>query len=186
MKIVIISASVRIDRQSHRVALYFEQYIREHNLAEVEILDLKKYNFPLFEERLQFQVNPSQGVLEFSDKISTADGIIIVTPEYNGGYPASLKNAIDLLYTQWKHKPVAIASASNGPFGGAQVNTSLAFSLWKIGVILVPSLFLVPKIQDAYDEDGTPVNKEDAEKRTKIFMDELTWCMQACSKMETI
>ena len=98
MKIVIISASVRIDRQSHRVALYFEQYIREHKLAEVEILDLKKYNFPLFEERLQFLVNPSPGVLEFADKVATADGIIIVTPEYNGGYPASLKNAIDLLY----------------------------------------------------------------------------------------
>ncbi len=186
MKIVIISASVRIDRQSHRVALYFEQYIREHKLAEVEVLDLKKYNFPLFEERLQFLVNPSPGVLEFADKVATADGIIIVTPEYNGGYPASLKNAIDLLYAQWKHKPIAIASASNGPFGGAQVNTSLAFSLWKIGVILVPSLFLVPKVQDAYQEDGTAVNKEDAEKRAKVFIDELSWCMQACSKMKTI
>jgi NAD(P)H-dependent FMN reductase len=185
MKIVILSASVRIDRKSHRVALYFEQYIRAHQVADVEILDLKEYNFPLFEERLQFLVNPAPAVVEFGNKISTADAVIIVTPEYNGGYPASLKNAIDLLYTQWKHKPVAIASASNGPFGGAQVNTSLAFSLWKIGVILVPTLFLVPKVQDAYAEDGTPANKEDAEKRTKVFMDEVSWCMQACTKMKT-
>ncbi len=46
--------------------------------------------------------HPSEGVLEFAKKVKAADGIIIVTPEYNGGYPASLKNAIDLLYVEWK------------------------------------------------------------------------------------
>lgn len=184
MKIIILSASVRIGRLSHRVALYFEAYIKQHNLASVEMLDLSQYNFPVFEERLQYLKDPSPEVIQFADKIKTADGVIIVTPEYNGGYPASLKNAIDLLYPEWKRKPVAIATASNGPFGGAQVNTSLAFTLWKIGVLLVPAMYLVPKVQEAYDEKGTPSEKESTDKKAKKFIEELLWCMEAAERMK--
>ncbi len=170
MKISIISASIRIARNSHRLAIYFEEYIKQNNLAEVEILDLNTYKFPVFDERLQYMKEPAAEVLDWSEKIKTSDGVIIVAPEYNGGYPASLKNAIDVLYPEWKRKPVAIASVSNGPFGGAQVNTSLSFSLWKIGVLLVPSLYLVPKVQEAFYENGLPVDKEATDKKNqKIY-----------------
>ncbi len=106
--ISILSSSVRNDRKSHRVALYFQNYLRENKLATTEILDLKEYNFPIFQDTLKTMQHPSEGVLDFAKKIKAADGILIVTPEYNGGYPASLKNAIDLLYEEWKHKPVLI------------------------------------------------------------------------------
>src|SRR5688572_29427277 len=102
--IAIISSSVRIGRNSHRVALYFEKYIRDNNLGSVEILDLNQYQFPVFDERLQYMKEPLPKAVEFSEKIKKADGVIIVTPEYNGGYPASLKNAIDLLLPEWKRK----------------------------------------------------------------------------------
>ncbi len=184
MKIAIISSSVRIARNSHRVALHFNTFINDKNLASAEILDLDIYKFPVFDERLQYMKSPPQNVLEFADKIQKADGVVIVTPEYNGGYPASLKNAIDLLYPQWKRKPVAIATASNGPFGGAQVNTSLSFTLWKIGALLVPAMFLVAKVQDTYQEDGTPTDQEGTDKRAAKFIEELLWCMEACSKMK--
>ena len=90
--ISIISSSVRNGRNSHRVALYFRNYLNDNKLATSEILDLFDYNFPLFEERLQYQVSPSDGAKDFADKINASDGVIIVTPEYNGGYPASIKN----------------------------------------------------------------------------------------------
>ena len=89
--IVIISSSVRIKRNSNRVAVYFKKYIEENELAPVEILDLDQFQFPIFNERLKFQTNPDKKTIEFAEKIKTAGGIIIVTPEYNGGYPASLK-----------------------------------------------------------------------------------------------
>jgi NAD(P)H-dependent FMN reductase len=54
-KIVIISSSVRRGRKSHRVALYFKRYIEDNELAEAEILDLREYNFPIFDERLSKQ-----------------------------------------------------------------------------------------------------------------------------------
>ncbi len=183
MNISIISSSVRIGRNSHRVALFFKSYIEENKLATVDLLDLNEYQFPVFDERLRNMKNPSVVILQFAEKIKSADGVIIVTPEYNGGYPASLKNVIDLLYAEWKRKPVAIATASNGPFGGAQVNTSLVFSLWKIGVWLVPAIYLGPKVQDVYKEDGSPVDKEATEKRAKPFIDELLWCMEAKKRM---
>lgn len=63
----------------------------ENKLATSEILDLNSYNFLLFEERLQYQVSPSEGAIDFADRINGSDGVIIVSPEYNGGYPASLK-----------------------------------------------------------------------------------------------
>ncbi len=122
MNIKIISASVRDGRNSHRIALYFNKYILDNNLATVEILDLKQYNFPLFNERLAYQKDPLPVVKDFADKIKTADGIIIVTLEYNGGYPASLKNITDLLYAEWKRKPIALATVSDGPFWGTRGN----------------------------------------------------------------
>lgn len=184
MNIIILSASVRTGRKSNRVATYFYNYINTNHLSEVEILDLDEYKFPIFEERLRNLINPDARIIEFGDKINKADGVLIVTPEYNGGYPASLKNAIDLLYAEWRRKPIALATVSSGPFGGAQVTTSLLFSLWKIGALMVPSMFPVPSVQDNYDDQGNAINKEATDKRAKAFVDELIWCINARKKME--
>ncbi|MDP4290913.1 MAG: NADPH-dependent FMN reductase [Bacteroidota bacterium] len=181
--IAIISASVREGRQSHRVALYFRKLIEENNLATAEIVDLKEFNFPLFDERLSRQPHPTVKAILFAEKIQQADGVIIITPEYNGGYPSSLKNVIDLLYNEWHHKPVAISTSSGGPFGGAQVITSLQFSLWKMKAWTVPAMFPVPNVQDAFDEQGNPADKFQADKRAGLFLDELFWCMDAVALM---
>lgn len=186
MRIAIISASVRTGRRSHRVALFFKNYIETKALAVADLLDLNEFKFPIFDERLRNIEHPSAPMVNFAGRISKADGVIIVTPEYNGGYPASLKNAIDLLYAEWRRKPIALVTASNGQFGGAQVTTSLVFSLWKIGAWMVPAIYQVPKVHDLYDENGIPVDKESTEKRAKPFIDELLWAMKAKTKMEKV
>lgn len=181
--IAIISSSIRTGRNIHRVALYFKNYLETNQLATVELLDLQAYNFPLFEERLRLQKEPPVKVLEFAEKIKTADGVIIVTPEYNGGYPASLKNVVDLLYDEWHRKPVAISTVSDGIFGGTQVITSLQFSLWKIRAWTVPAMFPVPKVKEAFNEDGTPADKAATDKRAAGFISELLWFTEARNKM---
>jgi NAD(P)H-dependent FMN reductase len=181
--IVIISSSVRSGRNSHRVALYFDNFLRENKLATVDILDLYQYNFPLFEERLQFQKSPSGAALDFSEKIKSADGVIIITPEYNGGYPASLKNAIDLLTDEWRKKPVAISTVSDGNFGGVQVIASLQFSLWKIRALVVPTLFPVAKVNETFDPMGIPSDKHSADIRARILINELLWYIEAKKRM---
>ncbi len=184
MTIAIISASIRKGRNSHRVALYFQNYIKEHRLGEITMLDLNEFQFPVFEERLKYLENPSQRTLQFSETIKQADAVIIVTPEYNGGYPASLKNVVDLLTSEWKRKPIAIATVSSGAFGGSQVITSLLFSLWKIGAWVTPAMFPVPNVEKAYTETGEATDKETTDKRAKTFLEELLWCANARQKME--
>jgi NAD(P)H-dependent FMN reductase len=183
--IAIISSSVRTGRKSHRVALYFKNYLETHGLASAGILDLNEYKFPLFEERLHLQQKPTPAMLDFSAKISSADGIIIVTPEYNGGYPASLKNVIDLLYDEWQRKPVAISTVSDGVFGGSQVIISLQFLLWKMRAWTVPAMFPVPKVQDSFDESGNATDRRATDKRASDFIRELLWCIEAKKRMET-
>ena len=171
--IEIISASIRTGRQSHRVALFFKRFLEEKKHATANILDLKTYNFPLFEERLSKQPNPIPSAKEFSEKVKAADAIIIVTPEYNGGYPASLKNVVDLLYNEWRRKPIAIAACSDGQFGGTQVVVSLQFSLWKIGAHTVPARFHASNVDVEYDDQGNPKNKELTEKMASGFVGEI-------------
>jgi NAD(P)H-dependent FMN reductase len=183
MNIAIISASVRSGRNSHRVALFFKNYIENQQLAKVEILDLMDFQFPIFEERLKFQQNPSASTLDFAQKFKAADGIIIVTPEYNGGYPASLKNVIDLLTDEWKRKPVAISTVSAGGFAGMQVITSLQFTLWKMQAMTVPAMYPVPKVSESFDENGVPADNTGAEKRAASFIYELLWSIEAKNRM---
>lgn len=181
--IAILSASVRTDRVSHRVALYFSNFLKEKGLATSEILDLGTYHFPLFEERLKYQPSPSAEVIDFATRIKNADGVIIVTPEYNGGYPAALKNVIDLLYEEWHRKPIAISTVSDGGFGGTQVITSLQFSLWKIRAWTVPAMFPVPHAAKTFNADGRLVESS-MEKRATNFVNELLWCIAAKQRMQ--
>ncbi|MBN8718520.1 NAD(P)H-dependent FMN reductase [Hydrobacter penzbergensis] len=182
-QITIISSSIRKERMSHRVALFFKKFIEEHELGSVEILDLQEYDFPIFDQRLGEMQNPLPSLVEFAERIKHAEGILIVTPEYNGGYPASLKNAIDVLYAEWRRKPIGLATVSNGQYGGSQVMTSLLFSLWKIGAWVVPSMFRVGNVQDDYDEHGH-VTSPLIQKFARSFLHEMTWCMEAKGKMD--
>lgn len=180
--ISIISSSVREGRKSHHVSLYFQQYLNDNKLTTTEILDLKEYNFPIFESTLKTQEHPSAGALDFAKKIKLSDGIIIVTPEYNGGYPASLKNAIDLLYDEWYHKPIGIATVSSGPFGGSQAMVALQFTLWKMKAWTIPAMFSVPNVDKAYNEKGVAMDKTVSDKLTDVFIKELLWCIGADKK----
>lgn len=182
--ISILSASVRKGRASHRVALFFQQFIQENSLGDTRMLDLNIYKFPIFEERLKYLQNPSQEIIAFSNAIQSSDAVIIVTPEYNGGYPASLKNVIDLLYQDWFRKPIGIVTVSDGTFGGSQVITSLLFTLWKMKAWVVPSMFPVPQVLEHYNEQGQPMDKAVVEKRAKKFVDDIIWCIEARKKME--
>ncbi len=178
-KIAIIIASVRDGRKSDRVARYLKQLLESEYSIETEMLDLKEYNFPVFEERLSMQKMPMEKTLQFAEKIKRAQGVLIVTPEYNGGYPASLKNVTDLLYKEWKRKPIAISTVSAGDFGGSQVITSLLFTLWKIGAWVAPITFPVPKVESAFDEQGIPKDAESMHKRAAAFIEELLYLMKA-------
>lgn len=183
LKLAIISPSVRKGRNSHRVAIYFHGLINEMKIADAEILDLLKYDFPLFNERLKYQESPASGAIDFAGRISSADGVIIITPEYNGAPPASLKNAVDLLTGEWRRKPVAFVTVSDGNFAGTQAITSLQFSFWKLGALTVPASMRLANIDKTFDENGIPADKQGTDKRAVNFVNELLWHIESKKRM---
>lgn len=183
MHIAILSASVRNGRLSHRVALHLQQYIVSTGAHTVDLLDLMEHEFPLFHERLSLQAAPAPNVVAFAERIRKADGVIVVAPEYNGSFPASLKNVIDLLTEDWRRKPIALVPVSSGAFGGTQLTTQLLFTLWKIRAWVVPGAMQVPGVKDQFQEDGTAHDAEAWQKRCKTLVDELTWAMEAKRRM---
>jgi NAD(P)H-dependent FMN reductase len=183
IKLAIISPSVRKNRNSHRVALYFSNLLKQLGSAETEILDLLKYNFPLFNERLKYQKSPTGEMIDFAEKIKLADGVIIISPEYNGGPPASLKNAIDLLTDEWRRKPVAFVTVSDGNFAGTQAIISLQFNLWKLGALNSNVTMRLPNINITFDENGVPADKKGIDKRGTTFINELLWHVESKRRM---
>ena len=89
---------------------------------EVEILDLAEINLPFLDEpdhpKLGRYTKPH--TLAWANDIDTADALVIITPEYNGGYPAPLKNALDYLHAEWQNKALGMVSYGGGLGGGAR------------------------------------------------------------------
>ena len=174
--IAILSSSVREGRLSHRAALYIRRYIEDHYPATAEILDLKSYGFPLFDERLAYQKNPSEKLLDFTRRLMGADGIVIVTPVYNASFPAALKNVIDLYYAEWKRKPVGIVSVTSGSVPGIATVQQLQPLLLKLGALVPPILATAIQAAETFTEDGE--GGPAAERTVRPLLGELLWLME--------
>ena len=155
MKLQIIIGSTRPARKGPMVARYVEQIAKNNNkFTEVELLDLVDYNLPLLDEVEM----PSTGIYahehtkKWSAKISEAQAYIFVTPEYNAGYPASLKNAIDYLYKEWGDKPAGIISYG-GRSGGKNSADGLVKVLNKIGMKVVEPQVNIVRFTEIFDQN---------------------------------
>lgn len=176
--IVIISSSVRQGRLSHRVTLLLKRYLEDKSIANCQILDLKEYNFPIFSERLMFQTNPKEELLDFVEKFNSADGVIIVTPVYNQSYPSSLKNVIDVLNKEWDKKIVGLVSASITNNQGISTLFQLENILQKLGAIVTPIKFYATDIENEYSTSGYTENKEEIEKQINHMITEFIWLIR--------
>ncbi len=174
-KIAVISSSVRTGRLSHRVALYAERLLKTNPEVDPFVLDLKAYDFPLFHERFaNLSVKP-EGLLEFTEKFNAADAVVIVSPVYNGSFPASLKNVIDLYYKEWLRRPVGIISVTYGQVPGIATVQQLQNILMKMGALCIPVLSTVTDTENIFAEDGTPLQEEKARRWVAPVLSELLW-----------
>lgn len=123
LSIKIILGSTRQGRFGDKPARWIYEITRGREEMNAELLDLRDYPLPFFNE----PASPSSAkepytnpvVVEWTKKIAEADGFIIATAEYNHGYPAVLKNALDYVYKEWNNKPVAFVGWG-GVAGGAR------------------------------------------------------------------
>jgi len=115
---------------------------------------------------------------EWRDAIIRADGLVIVSPEYNHGYPGALKAVLDLLLREYVHKAVAFVGVSAGPWGGTRVIEALVTTVREMGLAVTFTDLLFPRVQKTFDVDGKLLDQA-YEQRAKDFLDELVWLSRA-------
>lgn len=170
----IVIASTRPGRAGLPVAQWFTALAERHGAFEVEVIDLAEWNLPFMDEpnhpRLRRYVHPH--TMDWSRKVDEGDAFVFVTPEYNFGLSAPLKNAIDFLHQEWHHKPVALVN-----YGGVSAGTRSASMLRQVAtaVRMVPlfDAVSIPFVGQLIDEAGTFRATESMDAAAQTMLDEL-------------
>ncbi len=182
MHITILSASTRLNRQSHRVALALERAINQHGEHTAEILDLAEYQFPVFEEVLHRHLSPPAGLAEFAAKIRHSDAHLFVSPEYNGSYTAALKNAVDYLKEgEFSKKVIGTVSVSAGMLGGIRGALAMQQLILAISAFALPQMLTVGNLAQRFDENGHLLDPV-FEKNIQHFLQHFYWLAEAVTE----
>lgn len=154
--------------------------------AEVEVLSLSDYDIPLFNEDLEKSQTP-KGVQALKQKIREADGLLVVSPEYNGSISGVLKNALDWVSrTEADQKPafrqttVALLSTSPGGLGGIRGLNHLRDIFVGMGSLVLSNQVAVPSAYQAFNEEGG-LNDESTQDRVNALANEL---VQTAAKLK--
>jgi NAD(P)H-dependent FMN reductase len=166
-RLMIVIASTRPGRVGLPVAQWFEGQAIAHGGFDVEVADLAELALPFMDEpahpRLQQYIHPH--TKRWSALVDAADAFAFVMPEYNFGFNAPLKNAIDFLHNEWKYKPVGLVS-----YGGVAAGTRAAQMLKQVVTALkmtpLAEAVQIPFVAQFFNDDGafegTPVMQQAA------------------------
>jgi NAD(P)H-dependent FMN reductase len=110
----------------------------------------------------------------FSDLVKRADGLVLVVPEYNHGYPGLLKHALDMNLEEYIHKAVGICGVSAGQFGGTRVIEALLPVMRELGLVTIFNDVNFGNVGKIFDENGKLLDQGFV-RRTAKFLDELIW-----------
>jgi NAD(P)H-dependent FMN reductase len=175
-KLEIIVASTRPGRVGLPIGQWIETEAVAHGgFADVELVDLAEVNLPFMDEPNHPRLGQytHQHTRDWSAKITEADAFVFVTPEYNYGYNAPLKNAIDYLHNEWHYKPVGLVS-----YGGAAAGARAAQMIKQVVTTLrmtpIFEAVSIPFVSQFIDEEGGLVPNDVMIASAKAMFDELT------------
>ena len=160
----------RSGRHSEPVAKWVHSKINERADMESQLFDVRDFDLP----RDDYGTEIAGQFPEWHDAVIKADALVIVTPEYNHGYPGVLKSVLDLLLKEYIHKAVATVSVSAGPWGGTRVCEALLPVYRELGLISTFTDLQFPSVRGKFDEQGNLTDPA-YEKRVTGYLDELSW-----------
>ena len=166
--IPVILGTARQGRQSEHVAHFVFEQIKKRVDVETELIDVRELPMRLDDAGEQMK-DPT-----FSATIERCDGIILVVPEYNHGYPGLLKHALDMNLKEYVHKAVGICGVSAGPFGGARVIEGLLPVMRELGLVTIFEDVNFGKVGTLFDERGRLLDQSYV-RRVDKFLNELIW-----------
>ena len=172
--LTIIVGSTRPGRAGGPIAQWFAARAKDHGGFDVNVVDLAELGLPLLDEPNHPRLGQytQQHTKDWSAIVDAADAFVIVTPEYNYGYPASVKNAIDYLHQEWQHKPVGFVS-----YGGVAAGTRAVQQLKQVVTTLrmlpVFDSVNIPFYHQFLDSDGVFQPNAVLEQAADAMLDEL-------------
>ena len=170
--IPILLATGREGRQSEKAAKFMFGEVEKYGLA-TELLDIRAFTLTRTDN-----VVDSEQEKNFSQVMKKADGLIIVSPEYNHGYPGELKIMLDQLYEEYNRKPVGICGVSAGGLGGARMVEQLRLVAIELQMVPIREAVYFSNIGDLFDAQGN-IKDSSYEGRIKNFLEELVWYAKA-------
>ncbi|WP_427160426.1 NADPH-dependent FMN reductase [Aliinostoc sp. HNIBRCY26] len=167
--IPVILGTPRQGRQSEYVAKFIVEQIATRDRLTTELIDIR--NIAIATNDAGESIKDP----EFSATMERADGLIIVAPEYNHGYPGLLKHVLDTCLKEYIHKAVGLCGVSAGAFGGTRVIQNLLPVMRELGLVTIFYDLNFSNVQTLFDESGNLIDKPTYIRRITRFMDELVW-----------
>lgn len=172
LKIAVLGGTTREQRRSIHAARFVAKVGHEIQGVEIRFADPKDFYFPGDGE------DPESKDPKYTELTAWADAFFIVSPEYNHGYPGSLKRMLDSEFDNYKHKPVAMAGVSSGAWGGVRMIEALLSVVRTLGLVPLEIDLQFPKIKEVFDENGEPTDPELVGRVRRVY-DELIWMGKA-------
>jgi NAD(P)H-dependent FMN reductase len=166
--IPVILGTARQGRKSEHAARFVFEQAKKRAAIETEFIDVRKLPMRLDDAGEEMKD------AAFSATIERCDGIIIVVPEYNHGYPGLLKHALDMNLKEYIHKAVGICGVSAGPLGGARVIEALLPVMRELGLVTIFEDVNFGKVGTLFDERGNLLDQNFI-RRVDAFLNELIW-----------
>jgi NAD(P)H-dependent FMN reductase len=173
-KLLVIISSTRPGRIGVPVANWFMEQAAAHGGFTSELVDLYELDLPLLDEpnHPRLRNYTKAHTKAWSDTVDGADAVVFVTAEYNHSYTAALKNAIDYLHHEWRHKPLGFVS-----YGGVAAGTRAMQALKPVAIALalmpVVAAVNIPFVQQFLSDDGTIVGNDVMVEAAGAMLDEL-------------
>jgi NAD(P)H-dependent FMN reductase len=166
----ILLGTPRKARESEHVAKWVFSEMEEREEIETQLFDVRDFELP----RDHYGTEIGEQFPEWRNAIIRADGLVIVTPEYNHGYPGAMKSVLDLLLKEYIHKAVAFVGVSAGPWGGTRVIEACVPMVRELGLAVTFTDLNFPSVASKFDDEGNLADPA-YNTRIKVFLDELVW-----------
>jgi NAD(P)H-dependent FMN reductase len=174
-KLEIIIGSTRPGRVALPIAQWIETVAVAHGgFAEVELVDLAEVKLPFMDEpnHPRLAQYTHQHTRDWSAKVAGADAFVFVSPEYNFGMSASLKNALDYLHSEWAYKPVGLVSYG-GVAAGARAAQMIKQVVTTLRMVPIYEAVMIPYVTQFIDEEENLVPNDQLAASAKAMFDEL-------------
>ncbi|MDH6142261.1 NAD(P)H-dependent FMN reductase [Kitasatospora sp. GP30] len=178
LNLAVIVGSVREGRFAPVIARWFVGQAERHGAFTVDLIDLADVELPLalpaMPPAMQPDLRRPEGMAELTRRLKAADAIVILTPDYNRSFPASLKAAIDWHYSEWHAKPIGFVGYS-GASGGLLAIEQLRQIFNELQAHTVRGYVSFPRYYELFSPDGTLLEPEGPEGSAKAMLDQLQW-----------